>query len=163
MSPAFIEALLSGDRARAEESLGAPVPPEWPEDIGHMLTLRLQQMRADPSEQEWLARAMVLRSDGRTVVGNIGFHARPDGRGMVEVGYTVLPEHRRRGYAEEAVRALFDWARRTHGIRIFRASVGPANEPSLALVRKLGFVQTGVQWDEIDGEELVFEHLPEIN
>ena len=59
--------------------------------------------------------------------------------------------------AERAVRALFDWAAREHGIRLFRASVGPNNQPSLGLIRKLGFVQTGVQWDEIDGEELVFE------
>jgi len=35
--------------------------------------------------------------------------------------------------------------------------VAPNNEPSLGLIRKLGFVQTGVQWDEIDGQELVFE------
>jgi RimJ/RimL family protein N-acetyltransferase len=35
--------------------------------------------------------------------------------------------------------------------------VAPSNPPSLAVVRKVGFVQTGVQMDEIDGEELVFE------
>lgn len=40
--------------------------------------------------------------------------------------------------------------------RVF-ASVSPLNAPSLAVVRKLGFVQTGVQVDEIDGVELVFE------
>lgn len=32
-----------------------------------------------------------------------------------------------------------------------------APHPSLVLISKLGFVQTGVQWDERDGEELVFE------
>ena len=31
------------------------------------------------------------------------------------------------------------------------------DEPSLVLVAQLGFQQTGVQWDEEDGEELVFE------
>jgi len=35
--------------------------------------------------------------------------------------------------------------------------VSPDNEPSLNLVRKLGFAQTGSQIDEIDGLELVFE------
>ena len=42
-------------------------------------------------------------------------------------------------------------------MRRFRASVGAWNEPSLNLVRKLGFAQTGMQVDDIDGEELVFE------
>jgi len=157
MSPEFIEALMGGNRERAESVIGLRLPDSWPEEIHHLLNRRLEQMRRDPSEQPWLARAMVLRNGGRTVVGNIGFHGPPDRRGMVEVGYTVDPDHRRRGYAEEAVRALFDWASREHGIRLFRASVGPNNEPSLGLIRKLGFVQTGVQWDEIDGEELVFE------
>jgi RimJ/RimL family protein N-acetyltransferase len=49
------------------------------------------------------------------------------------------------------------WATSAHGIRRFVASVSPTNQPSLAIVRKLGFLQTGVQWDGEDGEELVFE------
>lgn len=49
------------------------------------------------------------------------------------------------------------WAQRQPGVHGFRAAVSPANAPSLALVAKLGFARTGVQWDEIDGEELVFE------
>jgi RimJ/RimL family protein N-acetyltransferase len=39
----------------------------------------------------------------------------------------------------------------------FIASVSPTNEPSLRLIANLGFVRTGEQWDELDGEEYVFE------
>src|SRR6266487_6595318 len=153
LSPEFIEALFAGDRDGADASLGAPVPDEWPEEIEHMLRLRLAQMRADPAEQPWLARALILREDDRTVVGSIGFHGGPDGRGVVEIGYMVLAAYRRQGFAEEAVLALLDWARREHGVTLFRASVSPTNTPSLSLVGKLGFEQTGVQWDDVDGEE----------
>ena len=66
-------------------------------------------------------------------------------------------EFRGYGYATEAARALLDWAREAHGLRHFIASIAPENEPSLSIVRKLGFVQTGEQWDEEDGRELVFE------
>jgi RimJ/RimL family protein N-acetyltransferase len=90
-------------------------------------------------------------------VGHIGFHGPPDAGGRVEVGYTVLPERRRQGLATEACLALFAWARDEHGVARFRASVSPDNEPSLAVVQKLGFRQTGRQWDDVDGEELVFE------
>ncbi len=41
-----------------------------------------------------------------------------------------------------------------------RASVGPGNEPSLALVRSLGFVAVGEQIDEVDGLEIVHERPP---
>jgi RimJ/RimL family protein N-acetyltransferase len=35
--------------------------------------------------------------------------------------------------------------------------VAPDNEPSLAIIRKLGFVRTGEHIDEEDGLEHVFE------
>jgi len=50
-----------------------------------------------------------------------------------------------------------DWGRRERGIHDFVASVAPDNLASLAIVRKLGFVQTGEQWDDEDGLELVWE------
>ena len=48
------------------------------------------------------------------------------------------------------------WAWERGEMPVF-ASVAPGNLPSLAVVRRFGFVKTGVQIDEIDGEELVFE------
>ncbi len=65
--------------------------------------------------------------------------------------------HRRQGVATEVVRALLDWAATEHGVQRFRASVSPDNVPSLATIRKFGFHQVGVQIDDIDGEELVFD------
>ena len=52
---------------------------------------------------------------------------------------------------------MLDWAAREHGIRDFRASIAPTNAPSLAVVGRLGFLQKGSQWDDVDGEELIFE------
>jgi RimJ/RimL family protein N-acetyltransferase len=49
------------------------------------------------------------------------------------------------------------WAREEHGVRRFILSIAPSNEPSLAIARRLGFEQTGEQWDDEDGLELVFE------
>jgi RimJ/RimL family protein N-acetyltransferase len=158
MSPRFMEAVLAEDLAGAEVASGASIPPGWPDEHDErFLRMRLRQMTEDPAHGPWLARVMVQRAPGSPMVGHIGFHGKPDARGMVEVGYTVFPEHRRRGYAFEAVQALFAWARREHGISIFRASVGPTNEPSLRLVEKLGMRQVGRHWDEIDGEEMEFE------
>ena len=109
--------------------------------------------------REWLGRAMVLTDDDGTkrVVGSIGFHGPPDEQGRLEVGYSVDPPFRRRGYARESVKALFDWANREHGITRFIASISPDNEPSLRLAAGLGFHRVGEQIDEVDGLEYVFE------
>jgi RimJ/RimL family protein N-acetyltransferase len=79
------------------------------------------------------------------------------GLDAVEVGYSVFEPYRRRGYATEVVRALIDWASSEHDIQRFIASISPGNEPSLALVNRLGFKHIGQHWDEEDGEELEFE------
>lgn len=130
------------------------VPEGWAEEESWLLGIRLDDVERDPSVTPWLIRA-ILR-DGE-MIGHAGFHSPPDERGMVEIGYSVFEPHRRQGVAYEAAVALLRWAGDQPGVRVFRASVSPGNAPSLALVAKLGFVQTGVQWDERDGEELVLE------
>jgi RimJ/RimL family protein N-acetyltransferase len=153
----FMQASLDGDLLRAAELIDAVLPATWPGRAARPMRYRLKQLAANPADQPWLLRAVVLREPVRTVIGYIGFHGPPDARDALEVGYTIDADYRRRGYAFEAVEALFGWATHEHGIRLFIASISPDNAASLALARKLGFHQTGVQWDDDDGEELVFE------
>ena len=158
MSPSFLTALLAGDHAEAERLIGASVPREFALEVDGLLRLRLAEMEADPDQQPWLLRAVVRRQDG-AMIGHVGFHDPPRAGGEVEVGYVIFPEHQRQGYAVEAVEALFAWAEREHGITRFVASIAPANVSSLSMAAKLGFRQIGTQWDEEDGDELVFERV----
>ena len=159
MTVPFMEALLAGDPETAGAIVDAAVPENLRAGLESFLRYRLAQLQVDPSVREWLGRSMVLNDDdgARRVIGTIGFHGPPDDRGRLEIGYSVQEAYRRRGFAREAVRAMFDWAAAEHGIRRFIASVSPTNEASLALVRSFGFRQTGEQMDEIDGLELVLE------
>jgi [ribosomal protein S5]-alanine N-acetyltransferase len=152
-----LDELLCGRSERAARLLGAEPPSWWPREERYVFELRRDQLRRDPAEEPWLVRGIVTRADPPTVVGQIGFHEPPGEDGVAELGYMVFPEHRRRGYAEEAARAMIAWAREQPGVRGVRASVAPDNEPSRRLVGKLGFVLTGSQIDEIDGLELVFD------
>lgn len=149
----LLEALVAGELARAR-ALAPYALGEGPfAGDEHVLRLRRDQLRADPSEEPWLLRAAVLRATGE-VVGRGGFHAPPDADGAVEIGYSVLPEHRRQGYATEIAAGLLAWGRR-HGAARCLASVSPGNAASLATIARLGFVHTGEQVDEVDGLELV--------
>jgi RimJ/RimL family protein N-acetyltransferase len=159
MSMRFMRLLLARDLDAASGEIGVRVPDDLPEQLDNFLQFRIADLETDPAAEPWLGRAVVLTRPGgeKQFVGTAGFHAPPDADGRVEVGYRVEPEHRRQGVASEVVRALFDWAAREHGIKRFRASVAPGNVASLAVIRRLGFHQTGVQIDDIDGEELVFD------
>lgn len=159
MTIPFMRALVGRDMLTARAEMGASVPDDLPDLLADFLQYRLGQLSVDPSIRPWLGRAMILTDEAgdRHVIGTIGFHGPPDEQGRVEVGYSVQPAYRRQGYAREAVRAMFDWAHREHGITRFIASISPTNEPSLHLTRGLGFVRTGEHMDEIDGLEHVFE------
>jgi RimJ/RimL family protein N-acetyltransferase len=152
----LLDALLDGRVASIERSLNASVSAEWVDEALPLARMRREQVSDDPSSAPWLLRAIVLREE-RKVVGYVNFHGPPAPQGWVEIGYTILTSFRRLGFASETAKAMFDWAFEEHGVTRLRASIGPANEPSLRMIEKLGFVRTGVQWDEEDGEEFVFE------
>jgi ribosomal-protein-alanine N-acetyltransferase len=156
---AELDAVAAGEAAGLGARIDAVVSSEWADEVRGLATYRAAQLRDRPGDEPWLLRAIVSAMAGqpRRAIGYLNFHAAPDERGMVEIGYTLLPEARGQGYAIEAVRGAFEWATREFGIRHFRASVAPGNERSENLIRKLGFMQTGHQWDERDGLELVYE------
>lgn len=158
MSVPFMRSLLARDLVGAALEIGAEVPADLPDRLDGFLQLRIADLAADPVAQPWLGRAIVATGQvGRTIIGSVGFHAPPDATGRVEVGYHVEPGYRRQGVASEAVAAIFDWAFHDHGVHRFRAAIAPDNVASLAVAARFGFRQVGVQLDEVDGTELLFE------
>ena len=148
--------LLDGQRAEAEALIGFALEGSRLSGLAPILRYRADQLDRDPSELPWLVHLMVWREQW-VVVGDIGFHAPPDDKGCVEIGYTVIEHYRRHGFASEAALGLARWAGGQPGVKTLRASISPQNTPSLRLAGRLGLVQVGSQIDEIDGEELVFE------
>ena len=155
MTPAFIAAVLGDRKEEAERLLDIKLPPDWPGEDTRYLELWLKDMSEARVFAPWRARVVTLVGD-RRMIGHAGFHGPPNDAGMVEIGYTIFPEYRGKGYATEAAQRLLDFAREL-GATTFRASVSPGNAPSIAIIRKLGLEQIGEQMDEIDGLELVFE------
>ena len=160
MTPEFISAVLEGRRDQAAALLDVELPDEFPSEHDRgFLGLRLRQMREDERFLTWCPSAVVL--DGR-MIGHAGYHGPPginsaQDPDAVEFGYQIFPEHRGHGHATQAAVMLMDLAEERAGIRHFVLSVSPENDPSLAIVRKLGFVRTGEQMDEEDGLEHIFE------
>jgi RimJ/RimL family protein N-acetyltransferase len=88
----------------------------------------------------WFQRAIRLREDGR-LIGDLGVNLPGDATEPVEFGISLAPEGQGRGYAREAVRALFGHVFGPLGRHRVRASVDPRNLACLALLRSLGMRQ----------------------
>lgn len=154
--------LVTVDQLLARAASDGPVPLGHSDahDVLHPdhspLAYRVPQVQADPSVNPWLIRLAVLRSSDE-IVGLANFHDRPDVNGMVEIGYRVLPSHRRQGYAAEMARIMWTAAAAHPDVRVLRATVSPDNEASLAIIEAAGLVHVGEQDDPEDGLELVYE------
>ena len=157
MPLALLDALGADDLDRAAALAAYRLPALLTaRDLG-IFQLRQAQLALDPARLPWSMRAMVLREDAQ-MVGYINFHGPPgvndiDAPEAAELGWTVFPTQRRRGYATEAARGLLTWASEVHGVRRFISSTTPDNAASLRVHEKLGFTATG----EIVEGELIFE------
>jgi ribosomal-protein-alanine N-acetyltransferase len=136
-----LAAMMGGDLARASAVVGVELPPffltqDW------LWRYRLNQVEKEPASAPWLVRAVIALPD-QVVIGHAGFHGPPVDNGMVEIGYTILPELRRQGYGRAAATELIRYARDEPDVRVVRASISPENVASLALIRTLGFAHVG--------------------
>ena len=153
LSQRCMHALLDGELDAAGAECGLRLP-EFFLGEGWLWRIRVEQIDRDPASAPWLVRAVAAGPE-RTVVGHAGFHGPPGADGVVEVGYTVVPELRGRGHGAAMLQALVDDAR-AGGASGVRASISPENAPSLSMVRRVGFRHVGEQWDDEDGQELLF-------
>lgn len=83
--------------------------------------------------------------NGGCVVGSV-FISQPARPSVVgdELSADLLPSHRGKGYAEQALRLMME----KHGPRRFVANVAPENYASMALFKKLGFLLCQVTFEK---------------
>ena len=80
----------------------------------------------------------VVETHDGAFVGDCGLTVQDvEGTPHVEVGYHVMPEQRRRGYASEAARGVRDCAA-AHGVEHLIALIRHENLPSQGVARSLG-------------------------
>src|SRR5262245_50277039 len=105
-------------------------------------------------------RPLAIALDDPTFVGE----REPGIDGVVEIGYTIFPDQRGRGYATEAVTALVDWAAQSSEVRVVLAAIVRGNDASVRVLERVGgFVELGTCRND-DGEvEVVYRrdvHAP---
>lgn len=85
---------------------------------------------------------LVVEKATGELVGHCGLkrvdHAHARNIGDFEIGWLIRDDRWRRGYASEAMRAVMDWAFRTHQAPHLVALTAQRNVPSWRLMEKLG-------------------------
>ncbi len=109
---------------------------------------------------EWYQVAIAEREDPGRLIGDCGIRPRADEPSIVDIGFTLDPTVRGRGYATEAVgevvRYLFE-DRRKHKVC---ADCDARNEASWRLLERLGLRREGtLRASYRDGDTWADEHL----
>ena len=141
-TPDLTRAALEGGVALAAR-LGAEVPPSWPPIYldAPALEFMLARLEQGPVQTGWwFYFALRVDSGGRRLlIGGVGYKGPPSPDGTVEVGYGIVSEHQRRGYASEAVRGLIAHAFARADVRRVIAETLPELKPSIGVLRRCGF------------------------
>jgi RimJ/RimL family protein N-acetyltransferase len=94
----------------------------------------------------------IFSPDEAEVVGGTGLHPRV-GEGAVEIGYWIRASRAGSGLGTEATAALTRVAFEVSGVERVEIRVDPANAASLAIPRKLGFVEEGTLRRRLHGPD----------
>ncbi len=147
--PGHLELIL-----RNKTELGAlfkaTVPEAWPESLDAVPWFA-EQLAADRALAEWLYYLVIHAAD-RVLIGNGGFKGRPDAHGLVELGYSIIPAYRCRGFATEVPRALLRFAFSQPEVNAVEAHTLPDNIASIRVLQKAGMKRIGTVQDPEDGE-----------
>jgi [ribosomal protein S5]-alanine N-acetyltransferase len=91
----------------------------------------------------------MIERETHMVVGDAGFFRPPDENGVVEIGYSVVPDRRGRGYATRSgarahrLGTAPGWCRRRRG------RLRPRNAASIGTLERVGFQRAGESVGEL--------------
>lgn len=150
-------------RIETERLILRPIDPDrdfepWARAMANESTVRYLGVKPMNRAEAWRNMALVM---GHWSIRGYGFFSlehrqtgewigrvgpwNPQGWPAPEVGWTISPEHLRRGYATEAARASIDFAFNTLDWDTVSHVILEGNEPSMAVARAVGSTLRGDQ------------------
>lgn len=96
---------------------------------------KLAKVAAPTGYESW----MIIKNDTLEVIGDIGFKGYNVQTKNIDLGYGIIKEERRKGYAEEACLKIINWAFTQEKVREITACCLVNNFSSINLLKKLKF------------------------
>ncbi|MCC6584267.1 MAG: GNAT family N-acetyltransferase [Chitinophagales bacterium] len=113
----------------------------WPDnDVTETLPRiinNLSKVEAPTGFESW----MIIKKDTLEIIGDAGFKGFNYLEENIDIGYGIIKEERRNGYAEEAVSALIKWAFSTEIVKKITANCLVDNVGSIKLLKKSNFIE----------------------
>lgn len=147
-------ALIEGNNKEIEK-LGIKADKKWPtedtKDILPIINNSLEQDKIPSGFEFW----MIVKKNSMQVIGDIGFHGKPNEKGEVEVGYGLVEHERGKGFGFEALKAIMDWLSFQESVKVIKADCLINNKSSARILEKVGMKEVGrdndlIYWEFIN-------------
>lgn len=83
---------------------------------------------------------MIVKKETLEIIGDLGFKGFNYHYQNIDIGYGIIKEERRKGYAEEAVKEMIKWACSNKIVKEITANCLKENTSSINLLTKLNFI-----------------------
>lgn len=88
---------------------------------------------------------MIIKKDTSEIIGDLGFKGFNPKENNIDLGYGIIKEERRKGFAEEAVKEIINWAFSNEIIKEITANCLTENTSSINLLTKFNFSQLKIE------------------
>jgi len=113
----------------------------WPDadvlDTLPRIINNLNKVESPTGYESW----MIIKKDTLEVIGDLGFKGFNNKDENIDLGYGIIKEERRKGYAQEAVNEIMKWAFTNEIIKEVTANCLTENISSINLLNKFNFKQ----------------------
>jgi ribosomal-protein-alanine N-acetyltransferase len=134
--PGVIRIALT-DKKKASSIISVSIPQTWPsDDLKEFLPDYEKMVKLEKSFLDW-GVWLIIHNEMNAIIGDSGYKGKPVDK-TVEIGYNILPDHRKKGYATEAVRALIKHAFSFDYIENVKAECCITNTASKRVLEKCG-------------------------
>ncbi|HEX9794898.1 MAG TPA: GNAT family N-acetyltransferase [Planctomycetota bacterium] len=141
-TPEHVRAALCGSRTLGE-ALAARVPDSWPPEYldGDAYRYTLERLGDGCEQQGWWLYFVLLGKEhaASLLIGSAGYKGPPTEDGTVEIGYGIVFDQRRRGYATEVTHGLLQNAFAHAAVQRAIGETLPELTASIGVLEKCGF------------------------
>ncbi|MCE5230855.1 GNAT family N-acetyltransferase [bacterium] len=134
------------DHNQLAAGLQADVPENWPMPLydSNARSYFTSVLTENPDALGWTSwYILLLEPDQKTLIGAVGACGLPDDEGKIVIGYSILDQFQRKGYATEALRGFLNWAKSNPRLRVVAADTYPHLLASIRVLEKSGFISCG--------------------
>ena len=155
---AHFQAIMENDLIKLGELLDCETPKQWTtfDDMVDALPFFYEGFKKNGNY--WGSFFTVHKVD-RQLLGTCGYKGGPNENKMVEIGYEIIEGYRLQGLATEVAQGLVDFAFKHTDIERVWAHTLAHENPSVSVLKKLGFEFIGLYNNPEDGDIWGFEIL----